>query len=509
MAVYYSVWRFSRTTLAILLATVCSAQLALGQYTYVQDSDGVGSWDDINNWTPTPPATGPNAIGATVLINQPIKSGVGGYTLDMPATDVTVGTLTIDNTNDQYATKITMAGHGGRLVFEDPSGTAKYIETTNGTPGNAPASVQNSIQMPILVKNSLEITQNNYPNLNTGTTFTNRFDGDINSVIVKKGTGGIQLQLNSAPAAGFGFLGQMLIQEGPVRLINKTFAIASASGITVSSGGQLQLADNATAVPDYNIATGAVLNLNGNGPANTGALQFGITVDGRTETFHNSVNLQSDSRIQVSRANSVGAIDQAVTGGGDLIKTGPGKLTLSGSNTYTGDTQINAGTLSTTTATLADTADVSLSTGAKFNLGFGGPDTIRSLYFGGVAQSVGTWGATGSGATNINDTFFTGTGVLNVTTLPVVGVPGDFNGNGTVDAADYVLWRKGGPLQNEIDTPGTVNGQDYLDWRSQFGKPPGSGSSLGAAAVPEPSTVMLLVFIAPLFVSGKLRRKRT
>src|SRR3954451_18495362 len=136
MAVYYSVWRFSRTTLAILLATVCSAQLALGQYTYVQDSDGVGSWDDINNWTPTPPATGPNAICATVLINQPIKSGVGGYTLDMPATDVTVGTLTIDNTNDQYATKITMAGHGGRLVFEDPSGTAKYIETTNGTPGN-------------------------------------------------------------------------------------------------------------------------------------------------------------------------------------------------------------------------------------------------------------------------------------------------------------------------------------------------------------------------------------
>jgi hypothetical protein len=25
-------------------------------------------------------------------------------------------------------------------------------------------------------------------------------------------------------------------------------------------------------------------------------------------------------------------------------------------------------------------------------------------------------------------------------------VPGDYNANGTVDAADYVLWRKGGPL---------------------------------------------------------------
>ena len=51
----------------------------------------------------------------------------------------------------------------------------------------------------------------------------------------------------------------------------------------------------------------------------------------------------------------------------------------------------------------------------------------------------------------------TGSGLLNVTTLPVVGVPGDYNNNGVVDAADYVLWRKGGPLQNEVDTPGTVN----------------------------------------------------
>jgi autotransporter-associated beta strand protein len=515
MAGYYSVWRFSRTTLAILLATACNAQLALGQYTRVQDSDGVGDWSDAANWLDGGSnTTFPNGIGVTALINQPIKSGVGGYTLDMPATDVTVGTLTIDNTNDQYATKITMFNHNGRLVFEDPSGTAKYIETTNGTTTDAPQSVQNSIQMPILVKNTLEITQQNYPNLNTGTTFTNRFDGDINSVIVKKGIGGIQFNLNSAPGAGFGFLGQFQIQEGTLRLINNTYSIAQSSGMTVSSGGQLQLADNATAVPDFNLATGAVLNLNGTGKANAqagpeGALRFGVTVAGRTATFHNPVNLQSDARIYVALANTIGKLDSPVSGGGDLIKAGPGQLSLTGSNTYTGDTQINAGILSIATATLADTADVTLSTGAKFNLNFSGSDTIRSLYFGVAPQPIGTYGATGSGATNINDTFFTGTGVLNVTTAPVVGVPGDFNGNGTVDAADYVLWRKGGPLQNEIDTPGTVNGQDYLDWRSQFGKPPGSGSSLSAAAVPEPSTLMLLVFIAPLFVSGKLRRKRS
>src|SRR4051794_3409474 len=75
-------------------------------------------------------------------------------------------------------------------------------------------------------------------------------------------------------------------------------------------------------------------------------------------------------------------------------------------------------------------------------------------------------------------------------TTPVLGVPGDYNGNGTVDAADYVLWRKGGTLQNEVDTPGTVNAADYAAWRARFGNT--SGAGLGAAAVPEPAACFLL-----------------
>jgi hypothetical protein len=45
----------------------------------------------------------------------------------------------------------------------------------------------------------------------------------------------------------------------------------------------------------------------------------------------------------------------------------------------------------------------------------------------------------------------------------------DYNSNGVVDTADYVLWRKGGPLTNEVDTPGTVNAADYTEWRKRFG----------------------------------------
>ena len=57
---------------------------------------------------------------------------------------------------------------------------------------------------------------------------------------------------------------------------------------------------------------------------------------------------------------------------------------------------------------------------------------------------------------------------------PVAAVPGDYNNNGKVDAADYVQWRNGGPLQNEVATVGTVTPEDYTEWRSRFGNPPGS-----------------------------------
>jgi hypothetical protein len=87
-----------------------------------------------------------------------------------------------------------------------------------------------------------------------------------------------------------------------------------------------------------------------------------------------------------------------------------------------------------------------------------------------------------------------------------VAVPGDYNGNGTVDAADYVLWRKGGPLLNEVDTPGTVNAADYTAWRARFGNTAGSGSGATAsAAVPEPTTLVLLMFAA---TGWYLRRRR-
>ncbi len=83
------------------------------------------------------------------------------------------------------------------------------------------------------------------------------------------------------------------------------------------------------------------------------------------------------------------------------------------------------------------------------------------------------------------------------------GVTGDYNNNGTVDAADYVVWRDNLNSSNTLPndpTPGMVTQEDYTHWRAHFGETAGGGASSGqAAAVPEPGTWLLCAFVVCMF----------
>jgi T5SS/PEP-CTERM-associated repeat protein len=72
---------------------------------------------------------------------------------------------------------------------------------------------------------------------------------------------------------------------------------------------------------------------------------------------------------------------------------------------------------------------------------------------------------------------------------------GDFNSNGVVDAADYVVWRKTNGTQAAYDT-----------WRSHFGQTAGGGSGVSAnATTPEPATVVTIFTAAILAMSVRQR----
>jgi hypothetical protein len=82
----------------------------------------------------------------------------------------------------------------------------------------------------------------------------------------------------------------------------------------------------------------------------------------------------------------------------------------------------------------------------------------------------------------VSDSAFTSLQAVLITVTDLLEVLPDYNGNGVVDAADYVLWRNGGPLQNDL-TPG-VQPDDYNVWRAHFGRTVG-----GAANTSQMNTV--------------------
>jgi formylglycine-generating enzyme required for sulfatase activity len=72
---------------------------------------------------------------------------------------------------------------------------------------------------------------------------------------------------------------------------------------------------------------------------------------------------------------------------------------------------------------------------------------------------------------------------------PEEGLPGDFNFDGSVDAADYVVWRK---LHSGDESK-------YNEWRTNFGRTSGSGAfSVDSGTTPEPSCGTLMALAGVL-----------
>jgi hypothetical protein len=79
--------------------------------------------------------------------------------------------------------------------------------------------------------------------------------------------------------------------------------------------------------------------------------------------------------------------------------------------------------------------------------------------------------------------------------LPAPGLAGDFNEDGRVDAADYVVWRKGAGV--------VYDDNDYADWRANFGATQAGGSTAASSthdAVPEPGMFVLWLLLFASFV---------
>jgi autotransporter-associated beta strand protein len=146
-----------------------------------------------------------------------------------------------------------------------------------------------------------------------------------------------------------------------------TFTGTIGNGITVASGGRL----SARAAMTY---TNVSLPQSG-----TVRLNFDDTAT-QLLTITSPITLASGSSLTVemlqSAASAIGpaAFSGAISGGGGLVKVGPGELRLTGANTFTGPTTVSAGTL-LVNGTNSGTGGVTVASGATL----GGAGSIAGL----------------------------------------------------------------------------------------------------------------------------------
>jgi autotransporter-associated beta strand protein len=256
------------------------------------------------------------------------------------------------------------------------------------------------------------------------------------------------------------------------------------SGTTTIAAGTLRLGANGTLpygtpltiAADNNTGAGGTLDLGGYsqtiGPLASSAGIGGAGTDTPTILLTGALTVLQTNLNTTFAGLIAGA-------GGSLTKAGSATLTLSGANTYTGPTTINAGTLeggvsgsipgnvTVNSGTLELDDPAAMASGATLtlasspaagavNLNFSGTQTINALYFGTTRKAAGTWAA--SGATH-NNAAFTGSGILNVTTGPASGTtvsltsgssPSTY-GNSLTFTATVTGNSPGGTVQFQVD----------------------------------------------------------
>lgn len=219
------------------------------------------------------------------------------------------------------------------------------------------------------------------------------------------------------------------------------------------------------ATSSYNISTAKTINSllhNSSGTSgfnsyidltiNSGALSFNLNNGGigaaGDDTAVGRINFATAEGVVFSTGTNTNYIGAKISGSNGVSKGGSGTLVLTNMlNDWTGKTVVGSGMLQLGNGTdggalgsgdvdvfaaatlkltnglaIADSATVSLIANGlwygKMDIAASINETVGGLVLGGVAQTAGTYGATGSGADNINDTYFAGTGILTVVPEP-------------------------------------------------------------------------------------------
>jgi hypothetical protein len=422
-------------------------------------------------------------------INVPI-SGDAASTMNISATNVVLGTAASFN-GFHYDGVLNV---GPRVLTLNSAGYARLGVLTSLAGGTINAT--NGVTF---------ASGSNF--LGNGTVSA-RVTGELGSVI--EANGALALGDLASPA-GFNFAGELHTKQFAVTL--NTSGLATLGNLTTLGSG--------AAVGTLNATNGFFVDfgnaVTGFGTVNsTNSLAKRSIVNGAVEGTSAAQPITLTGWIKglgsFNNASFTGTFDPGlsttITSAGNLALTSTSALIMELGGTTPGSAhdQINAsGTLA-----LGGTLNVSLVNGFSPTAG----NTFDILNWSTLTGTFSTiqLPSLAAGLSWSTSQLYS-TGVLSV----VPGITGDYNANGTVDAADYIVWRKTlGQTGTGLAADGNNNSQidqaDFDIWRSHFGQTAGSGSaatdgsSTTAQAVPEPTCLALLIS-AVLIVRGYVQHQ--
>jgi fibronectin-binding autotransporter adhesin len=492
---------------------VSAPGLSSGNLTWVGNNGPNWDIETTANWTGASPNTffqsdnvtfndTATSYAVTVVGNvQPssvtVNNSTNAYTIS--GTGNIGGASTFSKTGAGLLTMTTANTFSGAASI---TGGTVSVENAGGALGTGPLTLSNA-QLNSNNSGSGGIT-NSSLTIPAGTTSTVRANKSVTTVVTwfiptLAGDGTLNLtsesvgQIIDFSAAANTFTGVLNLvgatdvdEIEPLVTVNTTvYRLNSASSslpnaeVNLTNGASLR--DRATSAQTLSLGA-----LSGDATATLFGYQGGSGATARTWVI-GGLNMNTTFAGVIQDSAGSGATTAPVT----LNKVGTGELELTGLNTYTGNTTVDAGTLSITNPYLADLADITVSTGALLDLNFVGTDTISDLILGGLPRAIGEWGGPSSGAANISN-LLGGTGRLNVTAFtPPPFTPGDFDQDGDVDGRDLLVWQRNTSVGN------------LADWQTNYGF--GTGPlTADTTAVPEP-TGIVLVAMAGLFVAARRR----
>ena len=402
-----------------------SLKVDSGAYIAQTAGGGTNTWElgvlaNANSNSLTVTGTGSSVVFGS---NQYINAGVAGdsNSVTISAGGTFSGRRIGIGTNGGDTNSFTVTGAGSTASITASTNAIFEMGVTAGSNGNfmsiAAGGVFNFTSTSAARQFSIgRLGDSNYMEVTGASSAVNvthlqpvAVGGSVISAVVVDGGTGNHLDINNGGAFT---TNSSLYVLGSTSTGNSTINLGDGTGT-----GTLTVGATAT------FTAGILLNnANGRLKINSGVLIAGAT--GALVSGAGQINLTGPAKFTInSGTNTITSVP--ITGIGSLNKDGVGTLTISGTTpSYTGDTTISAGTLNITAGAggfLDNDHNVTIVGSSVFGLNWSGADTIKELFIGGSSVAAGTWGSTASGATNIDDTHFTGTGSLNVTGVPEPG----------------------------------------------------------------------------------------